>query len=113
MTKQNNRIVVNLNKVTHARLRWRVTNVGYESYRDIYLESFTIYGQSYSLNDTVYNSERTVLTVARERGMLDKWERILELQLSNNHSLIYTGDKALSLWKAWCAKQFGKDKEKK
>jgi hypothetical protein len=44
--------------------------------------------------------------------ILDVWIPYTTFQVSANHRLTYTGDKAISLWKAWCEKQFNKKKKK-
>lgn len=111
--KHSNKIVVNLNKVSHARLQWVANNYGMRLTREIKPENETINGRQIFPWEKIWKTKESALHYAKRRGLLDVWYPELELQLSNNHSLIYTGDKALSLWEAWCAKIFGKGKEKK
>jgi hypothetical protein len=76
--------------------------------------SLTVNGHEFDYleirNPTVCNE--TMLQYAERRGLIYYWYPRLTLQLSNNHSLVYTGDKALELWKAWNAKVFGKKGKK-
>jgi hypothetical protein len=65
----------------------------------------------------IYESEtkcrpETLLEKALRLKILDKWIPYTIFQVSANHRLTYTGDKAISLWKAWCEKQFNKKKKK-
>lgn len=52
----------------------------------------------------------TMLARATRRGLLDTWTPHLIVQFAANHSLRYSGGKALRIWKAWQAIQFGKKK---
>jgi hypothetical protein len=49
----------------------------------------------------------SLLARAMRKKIVDKWTPVLTLQLTANHSLTYTGEKALTLYKAWCAKIYG------
>ena len=53
------------------------------------------------------------LEVATQLKVLDVWVPQCKFQLSSNHTITYTGDKALSLWDTWRAKIFGKKKGNK
>jgi hypothetical protein len=47
------------------------------------------------------------ILMAKNLGIYDIWTPVLYLQLTANHSLSYTGEKAQSVWKAWQAYVFG------
>lgn len=51
---------------------------------------------------------RPMIEVARERNLLDEWTPVCVVQLSNNHSLKYEGDRGKEIWKQWCKRQFAK-----
>lgn len=57
--------------------------------------------------DLVFGSTESMYDRAERLDMLDRWCPVLYMQLSANHTLKFTGDKALSLWAAWKAKQYG------
>lgn len=73
----------------------------------------TLFGHSVDPADKLYKSEETKLAAARRTGLIDKWIAQCKFQLSNNHSITYTGDKATSMYKAWCAHVFGGKKSNK
>lgn len=110
-----NRIIVDINKVTHARFFYRnqhgdernklfraslisVRNCIYEKDEPVKMYS-DILGEFVNTN---------VLSYSISRSILDIWQPVLHLQCSSTHKLEYTGDKATELWKAWCAKIFKK-----
>ena len=45
---------------------------------------------------------------ARRLDILDKWTPVVNFQFSANHSVRYTGKKALKMWKAWNSMIYGK-----
>ena len=109
--KQNNRIVVDLNKVAYASLLFVTDNNGvrYERYKMLNEQyMFSINGVIYVKEEKLFGTDKYLYDVAKKRNSLDIWYPELTLQLSCSHKLVYTGDKALSIWKAWNTKQFGK-----
>lgn len=110
--KNSNKIVVDLKKVSHAQLKWCSNSYGRKYSRERKPTYPTVNGHEFDIFakrpgvfiDTDMQREYrdvTMLFYAECRGLLDTWYPELELQLSNNHSLIYTGDKALLLWEAY------------
>lgn len=109
--KKDNKIVVDLNKVQFARFYYRNQ---YGQVRDNLSNSFSVRGESISpvelaLFHPDYPGE-SVLARAFRLRLVDIWQSELLLKLSANHCLIYTGEKAISLWKAWNKKIFSKQK---
>jgi hypothetical protein len=107
--RTDNRIVVDLNKVAYA---WRgyVTLCGnFKRYRK---PEYTVHGQEFVIDNLVYMGDETLLDRAKRLQLLDTWIPYTTLQLSNYHSLTYTGEKAESIWKAWCEKIFNKKGKK-
>ncbi len=109
---KNNRIVVDLNKCQYAWFSWTTANGTYK--RWLKPNGPTVHGQEFDCNAPIFGSTdfKTMLQAAIELKILDTWIPCITLQVSANHRLTYTGDKAISLWKAWCEKQFNKKKKK-
>lgn len=111
MNRNNNRIVVDLGKVAYARFMWVTHSFGITHRRHERPTQPTVNGCEFETSALRYDSKmETMLDYAKRREILDTWEPELVFQLSNSHSLVYTNKKALSLWKVWLAKQFGKPK---
>lgn len=49
---------------------------------------------------------------AKRLELLDVWKPVVVFQLTANHSITYTGNKAIILWKAFNARIFSKRKQK-
>jgi hypothetical protein len=110
-----NNIVVDLNKVQYAKLYYR-NNKGCcvkEPLPDFCSSANGIMfvDDTPALHHPDYMRE-TCFDRAKRLGVLDYWEPIIFLQLGSNHGLSFSGDKALSLWKAWNAKIFSQSKKK-
>ena len=110
-----NRTVVDLNKVSYANFYW-ATSFGL--LRKTKPTTPTVNGVSLSKTDfapavigvdgkEVFPRESMVARATR-RKLIDSWEPHCVLQLSNSHSLTYTGAKAQSIWKEWNRRQFKK-----
>lgn len=72
----------------------------------------TVNGSSVSV-DSVGLDGRRMIDIAKERNLLDEWIPVVKVSLSNNHSLKYEGERAKEIWKAWCAKQFSKKRNRR
>lgn len=107
--KRNNKVVVNLNKVAHAELLWVTDNNGVRFERRAQPSGwvFTINGTEYNEVEKLYGVNVLLKDFATTKGSIDIWYPELTLVFTKYHSLVYTGDKALSIWKEWCAKIFG------
>lgn len=116
-----NRTVVDLNKVAYANFDYTTTTNkslsrskkpagptahGQDIDRDAFAPEVTI-----SIGETW--PRETLIERAKRKGLLDEWMPRCRLQLSNSHSLTYTGAKAISIWKEWCNRQFNKHRKKK
>ncbi len=55
----------------------------------------------------------TMLEYAIKNRMLDTWFPVCNFQLSANHTVTYTGDKAITMYDAWKAKVFSQALRKK
>lgn len=112
---KNNRIVVDLNKCQYAWNGW-CTADGVHKRTHMPL-CHTVHGHEFEQeaiafpSDPLYPNEDMLARAVRYR-ILDVWIPYTTFQVSANHRLTYTGDKAISLWKAWCEKQFNKKKKK-
>ncbi len=107
-----NRIIVDLRKVQWAKLFWVNQTGDVRSQKPI----------SKTVNNTPFNSNEyaayhmmypgeTMNERATRLDLFDHWTPVLRMQLSANHTLEYTGKKALALWEAWNARIFSKRKQ--
>ena len=113
MARQNNRIVCDLNKVQWAEFSY-VNQHGHKTFfKPIHQH---VYGVAYYDNELAfYHADypgETVIQRATRLGILDVWTPQIILKFSANETLIYTGDKAISIHKTWCAKIYGKSNRK-
>lgn len=46
----------------------------------------------------------------KNRWRLDKWQELVVFQLTANHTIKYTGSKAVSMWAVWRERIFNKEK---
>ena len=109
-TKRDNTIVVDLNKVQWAKFYYRNqhgqtkgrTSPLFPTVRLVPIEPAALahFHPDYP-DETEYQR-------AKRLGILDIWNPELCLKLHSSGYLIYTGDKAITLWKTWSAKIFGK-----
>ena len=110
MKRIDNRIVVNLSSVQWARFGYRNQ---YGAWRNklpengLTYRSQPILTSSLMFNPTM-DRPKLVLDWLKDNNMLDIWQPELYLKLTANESLVYTGEKAKSIWKAWNEKIFKK-----
>ena len=102
----NNQIVCDLNKVQWASLVYKNQ---WGDFRQKKPKVVTVHNSPVTEAEIAYPSGRPLLELAKEKGIIDTWTPVLRLQFSANHTLVYTAEKALSLWKAWQSKIFGKN----
>lgn len=109
-THTNNRIVFDINKVAYAWRYWR--NQHNETMRckptvhTLHCSEIPVNVYAYPLLHE-YPKE-TMFERAKRMGVLDRWHMVVRLRMSAADVLEYSGDKAESIWKAWCEKQFKK-----
>jgi len=101
----NNKTILDLNKVQHASFYY--INQDGES-RQHKPKGHTVHNIPID-GEKEWQTGRCAVEVAKERGMLDTWIPKVVFQLTANHNISYTGEKAVSLWEAWRAKIFGKN----
>ena len=112
ISKDNNK-VVDLNKVQYAELLWVCHSFGRTYIRHDRPKEHTVNGHEFDCDvQRLEHSTITMLQYAIMHNLTDIWHPELTLQLSSNHSLVFTGQKALDLKKAWDSKIFGKKKGK-
>lgn len=110
----NNRLIVDLSKVQYANFYY--TNQ-YGVRRVVRPTTATVRGEyindkGFALFHPDYPKE-TCIDRAVRLGIVDRWIPTCLLKLQANCCLIYTGDKAISIYKAFCERQFNKPKSKK
>lgn len=114
--RNNNRIIIDLNKAMYAKFGYRNQHGTYCSLKP----PFTVNGTRFHPCDIVPVFNRTTsewitataLEAAEHFGCVDIWTPECTIQLMANHSLTYTGEKAKSIWAEWCRRQFNKVKRK-
>jgi hypothetical protein len=105
--KRNNRIVVDLSKCQHAIF-------GYTNQFDqwSYKKIVSCRGLQFKPDDKCFMSEMTLLEHAKRNNLLDVWTPTLILKLTASETLQYTGDKAITMYKAWNERIFNRNKRK-
>lgn len=106
MTK-NNRIVVDLNKVQYALFGYRNQHGNWSSTKIAY----SVRGVPYDPQEKCFWTNLSMDEYATIHNLKDYWQPELKLKVIANCMLIYTGDKAVSIYKEWCSRLF-KRKEK-
>ena len=114
MPKRNNRTVVDLKKVAYVNFFW---SNGKGNHRIIKPKQLTYNGtvmpddeaNEPAVHHPKFPDETNIARLKR-LGMIDIWIPVCRLQLSNTHALEYTSKKAISIWKEWNARIFGKKK---
>lgn len=102
MIKNTNRTVVDLKKVQFANLFY-VNQFGLRKFPKPKVP--TVSGQPVP-DEPVFNSQESMLSYAKRCHLLDRWEPVCKLQLSANHKLTYTGNKAISIYREFSRRQF-------
>jgi len=103
----NNTIVVDLNKVQFANLYWKNQ---YGNVKRLKPRKPTVHGTRFNPNDLHITEHILMIEFAQKHRLLDIWNPVCRLQLSSNHWLEYTGDKALSIYKEWNRRIFKPNK---
>lgn len=113
MKTNNNRIVLDLNKVQYGQ-HYYINQYGdcysahtsdkYPSVRgEIVKDGFAAYHPDYP--------GETMVERARRLELIDVWKSVTVFQLTANHNVTFTGKKAAQMWKMWCAKIMKRKKE--
>lgn len=114
MARRNNRIVCDLNKVQWALFKYQ-NQYGNET--DKFPTEITVFGRVVSPIEKALPHHDYPHELMIERALRleinDIWTPKLTLKFSANETLIYTGDKAKDIYKVWCAKIYGKNKQSK
>jgi hypothetical protein len=108
--RNDNRKEVSIDKVQWCRLVYSTTDEQHK--RDRKPTGFTAHGLDIDPKELAaphpsYPHE-TMLERATRLDILDTWVPVCIAQLTANHSLQFTGDKALSFFKAWKAHIYGR-----
>jgi len=103
---KDNRIVVDLNKCQYARFLYRNQ---YGQTVNTIPRRATVMAMEFDPDEIAFMSDgKSMIVVAKEQHLLDQWTPEVRFQVQANHSLTYTGPKAISLWAAWRERQFKK-----
>lgn len=112
--KSNNSAILDLGKVAYANFYYS-TSKGYSC--RLKPTQPTVHGCAFDPDARVvgFGDKKegiTMMDYALLNDLLDVWIPEVRFQLSNSHSIVYTGEKAESMYKAWKERIFNK-KEKK
>ena len=107
---KDNRIVVDLNKVQYARFFYRNQ---YGQTVNVLPPKPTVMALEFDPDEfrfrtTSKEPKETLISYATRKELLDVWVPEVRFQVQANHSLTYTGTKAVSLWKEWGRRMFKK-----
>lgn len=86
-----NQTILSFDKVQHASY----------FYRNQYGHERRLKPTHTYLNQTIHNPPPNKV------GVLDRWHEVVSFQLTANHTIEYTREKAVSMWAAWKARIFG------
>jgi hypothetical protein len=106
----NNKIVVDLNKVQWMSLYYKNQ---WEDYSQRKPKKITTRGRPINPEEKALMKDMSLISAieyAKQLGIIDTWTPYCKLQLSANHSLVYSGEKAISIWKEWNKRIFNKHK---
>lgn len=110
MKPTSNKIICDLNKVQWALTGWRNQYGQLVPAKPRYP---TVNGLNFDAEAKHLTEPMTMLEYAIKYCLLDQWTPYVKLQFSANHCLVYTGDKATEIIKAYSAKIFGKQQRRK
>lgn len=106
--RTSNRTVVDLGKVQYASFFW-CNQYGIQFY--IKPKGPTVRGELVGNEMAHYHTDypgETMLERAKRLDILDRWRSVCLLQLTANHRIMYTGNKAKSIWKEWNKRIFNR-----
>lgn len=108
-----NKTILDLRKVQHGTLWWVNQHGEHLSYCPGYTtwHCKEISDVEKALFHPDYPDE-SMLKRAKRLGYTDVWKLVVYFQLTANHRITYTDDKASDMWKAWNAYVFAKNKRK-
>jgi hypothetical protein len=110
--KEDNRIVVDLSKCQWARFYYQNQHGDKRNAKPagptVFNDAVDVY---WNFPGDAPHESRTMLEVAKERNLLDIWTPCVVLKLTANETLKYRGEKAVSIYNAWCERIFNKGKK--
>ena len=107
---KDNCIVVDLSKVQWAKFGYRNQH---GDFRPVSPVGPTVFNQSFCESERVFmsgNDPLSMIDYAMHNNLLDRWIQEVKFKVTANVTLTYTGEKAVSLYKAFCERQFNKKK---
>lgn len=101
-------------KVAFIHLFWQTENGTHQ--RPSKPKTLTVHGDAIHSDELApyipgYELE-TILERARRLDIVDKWIPWIRINFTANRTLQFSGDKAVSIWKAWSKRIFAKKKNK-
>jgi len=100
-----NRIIVDITKAQWARLWYKNQHGDCVNIRP---KEPTVFAQPIQSNAHVFGSQLSMLEYATREKLLDVWTPVCRFKLTAHECLDYTGEKAVTLYKAWCERIFKK-----
>ena len=105
-TQHDNRIVVDLGKVQCAWFGYRNQD---GAWRKLKPTQHTVHNVEFDPEELVLSIPQGSMTMMRyavDNNLLDRWTPECWLKLTASSYLVYTRDKAVSIWKEWNRRQF-------
>jgi len=103
--RQDNRIVCDLNKVQWARFYYKNQ---YSDKVNVKPTKPTVNACEFDPDEMHITGTQSLMAYAHANQLLDVWTPHVYLKVTANESLLYSGDKALSIWKEWNRRIFKK-----
>lgn len=95
-----------LHKVQYARFGY--TN-GAGTFRSTKPRQPTVHGEPFNADAKLYGGfGESMLSFAKRNHLLDTWRPVVRLQFAANHSVVFIGHRAQTIWREWQARIFGK-----
>jgi len=112
--RTNNHAILDLGKVAYANFYY-TTVKGYTT--RLKPAKPTVHGCAFDPEAKVFGMGEskggiTMMDYALLNDLLDRWIPTVRFQLSNSHVIVYTGEKAVSMYEAWKSRIFKKEKKK-
>lgn len=99
----NNRIVLDLGKCSYAKFYYQNQ---YEQRLELLPKHPTYLGDK--IDGNRYSTGESLLEYATKNNLMDRWTPHIRFQLSNSHSVTYTGQKAVAMNREWRQRIFKK-----
>lgn len=109
---KDNKVIVDLTKCQWAKFFYRNQYGNISDLQPSYHSNRGIIFDPDDLKYSVAGEKITMLQFATKNNLLDMWQPCVKLKLTASETLLYSGDKAVSIYKEWCSRIFNKKGKK-